>query len=189
MMNTRVGQLGLGDSRFANPHGLDMDGHYSTAYDLASLTWYALHFPTFNEVVSQVGYDAPGHVLLNTNEMLTRYPGADGVKTGWTDGCGLCLVTSATRDGSLIAVVLNAPHWWSDSAAILDYGFAKLAATPLDNSAEILSVSKRGTVSWLLVNAGGTPPVPLAEGGQGGGAILQPQPEPEVLAAAPAASR
>jgi D-alanyl-D-alanine carboxypeptidase (penicillin-binding protein 5/6) len=174
MMNARVGQLGLADSQFKNPHGLDMEGHYSTAYDLASLTWYALHFPTFNEIVRQVGYDAPGHPLLNTNEMLTRYPGADGVKTGWTDGCGLCLVTSATRDGKrLVSVVLNAPHWYQDSAAILDYGFAKLAATPLDTSAEVLSVSKRGTVSWLLVNAAETPPVPLGELGQGGGAAPQ----------------
>jgi D-alanyl-D-alanine carboxypeptidase (penicillin-binding protein 5/6) len=174
MMNARVAQLGLTDSQFKNPHGLDTEGHYSTAYDLASLTWYALHFPTFNEIVRQVGYDAPGHPLLNTNEMLTRYPGADGVKTGWTDGCGLCLVTSASRDGKrLISVVLNAPHWYQDSAAILDYGFAKLAATPLDTSAEVLSVSKRGTVSWLMVNAGETPPVPLAELGQGGGAAPQ----------------
>ena len=69
--------------------------------------------------------------LKNTNEMLSRYPGADGVKTGWTDAGGLCLVTSATRDGHrLISVVLNAPYWYNDSGTILDYGFAKLAADP-----------------------------------------------------------
>src|SRR5204863_2113684 len=99
MMNARAAQLGLVDSHFVNPHGLDADGHYSSAYDLASLTWYALHFPVFNEIVKQPYYQAPGHPLKNTNEMLSRYAGADGVKTGWTDAGGLCLVTSATRDG------------------------------------------------------------------------------------------
>lgn len=170
MMNTRVQQLGLLDTHFITPHGLDGEGHYSTAYDLASLSWYALHIPQFNEIVSQTYYEAPGHALQNTNEMLTRYPGADGIKTGWTDGCGLCLITSATRDGHrLIAVVLNAPNWWADSAAILDYGFAKLAATPTDPTADVLSVSKSGVVSSILANPASVMPVP-APMAQGGGA-------------------
>jgi D-alanyl-D-alanine carboxypeptidase len=190
MMNVRVKQLGLYDSHFKNPHGLDTKDHYSSAYDLASLTWYALHIPMFNEIVSSVSHDAPGHGLLNTNEMLTRYPGADGVKTGWTDDCGLCLVASATRDGHrLISVVLNAPHWYSDSTALLDYGFAKLAAVPDDPKEERLAISMRDTVSWLLVNAASAPPVPvpaaavkpMAEGGgvpapdTGSSAIERPQ--------------
>ncbi len=173
MMNVRVQQLGLTDSRFINPHGLDADGHLSSAYDLASLAWYALHFPTFNDIVRQISYDAPGHPLLNTNEMLTRYPGADGIKTGWTDAGGLCLVTSATRDGRrLISVVLNAPRWYADSSDILNYGFAQLAARPQDDKAETLSISQRGTVSWLLVNASAAPAMPRAIEGltaQGGG--------------------
>ena len=162
MMNVRVSQLGLTGSHFRNPHGLDMADHYSTAYDLASLTWYAMHIPAFNEMVSSVSHDAPGHGLMNTNEMLTRYDGADGVKTGWTDGCGLCLVTSASRDGRrLISVVLNAPRWYNDSAALLDHGFAKLAAVPDDPKEERLAISMRDTVSWLLVNAASAPPVPV----------------------------
>ncbi|MEO8284947.1 MAG: D-alanyl-D-alanine carboxypeptidase family protein [Chloroflexota bacterium] len=183
MMNLRVSQLGLTDSHFVNPHGLDTLGHYSTAYDLASLAWYALHIPTFNEIVRSVGYDAPGHGLLNTNEMLTRYDGADGVKTGWTDGCGLCLVTSATRDGHrLISVVLNAPHWYSDSTALLDYSFAQIAAAPAGDKAEVLSVSKRDTVAWLLANPAGAPPVPeqqqsLAQGGGAGAQVVKDQVE------------
>ncbi|HET9495885.1 MAG TPA: D-alanyl-D-alanine carboxypeptidase family protein [Chloroflexia bacterium] len=180
MMNVRVEQLGLYNSHFRNPHGLDMRDHYSSAYDLASLTWYALHIPAFNEIVSSVAYDAPGHGLLNTNEMLTRYDGADGVKTGWTDDCGLCLVTTATRGGHrLISVVLNAPHWYSDSAALLDHGFAKLAAIPDDPKEERLAISMRDTVSWLLVNAASSPPVPvpvvmpMAEGGGAAPAVQQ----------------
>lgn len=171
MMNTRVNQLGLKDSHFITPHGLDHDGHYSSAYDLASLSWYALHFPFFNEVVKQVSYEAPGHPLLNTNEMLTRYMGADGIKTGWTDAGGLCLVTSATRDGyRLISVVLNAPRWYADTTALLNYGFAKLGAAPSDTSAEVLEVSKRGTTDWLLQN-GAPPPLLPAQMAQGGGAL------------------
>ena len=175
MMNARVTQLGLEDSHFMNPHGLDADGHYSSAYDLASLSWYALHLPVFNEVVSQPGHDSPGHALLNTNEMLTRYPGADGIKTGWTDAGGLCLVTSASRDGKrLISVVLNAPHWYTDSTALLDYGFAKLAAVPTDGAAEVLALSTRGTAGWLLANGSSIQPAPeRAPSGQGGG--LPPQ--------------
>ena len=171
MMNARVTQLGLENSHFMNPHGLDMPEHYSSAYDLASLSWYAMHLPTFNEVVARVSHDAPGHSLMNTNEMLTRYAGADGIKTGWTGEGGLCLVTSATRDGKrLISVVLNAPHWYTDSTALLDYGFATLAATPVDNSAEVLSVSKRGTAGWLLANSGSVQAQPqVPPGGQGGG--------------------
>jgi D-alanyl-D-alanine carboxypeptidase (penicillin-binding protein 5/6) len=168
MMNARVQQLGLQDTHFVTPHGLDSEAHFSTAYDLASLSWYALHIPQFNEIVSQPYYEAPGHALQNTNEMLTRYPGADGVKTGWTDGCGLCLITSATRDGHrLIAVVLNAPNWWVDSASILDYGFARLAAKPADPTAEVLSVSKSGVVSSILANPVSVMPVapPMAQGG------------------------
>lgn len=171
MMNTRVEQLGLKDSHFLTPHGLDQEGHYSSAYDLASLSWYALHFPLFNEVVKQVSYEAPGHPLLNTNEMLTRYMGTDGIKTGWTDAGGLCLVTSATRDGHrLVSVVLNAPSWYADSTALLDYGFAKLAAAPSDASAEALDISKRGAADWLLQN-GAPPPLLPVQMSQGGGAF------------------
>ncbi len=176
LMNVRVAQLGLTDSHFVNPHGLDAPDHYSTAYDLASLSWYALHLPTFNEIVRQVHYSAPGHPLLNTNEMLTRYPGADGIKTGWTDACGLCLVTSATRgEHRLISVVLNAPKWYNDSAALLDYGFAKLAAVPADDTAERLALSQRGTASWVLSGAG-MPPA------QGGGAAPTPASRQKVAA-------
>jgi D-alanyl-D-alanine carboxypeptidase len=185
MMNARAKQMGLSDSHFVNPHGLDADGHYSSAYDLASLAWYALHFEIFNEIVRQVRYQAPGHPLLNTNEMLTRYDGADGIKTGWTDAGGLCLATSATRNGHrLISVVLNDPHWYADSTALLNYGFDKLLGG--DSSGDVLGVSKRGTVSWLLVNSAPAPqqPAPAAGmTGQGGGLAPAPAVPPPVQVA------
>lgn len=131
MMNKKVAALGLKDSHFVNPHGLDAKGHYSSAYDLASMTWYAMHNELFNQIVKQENYDAPGHKLKNLNKMLTRYVGAEGVKTGYTGRAGLCLVASATRDGKrVISVVLNDPKLYDDSAALLDYGFARLAVTP-----------------------------------------------------------
>jgi hypothetical protein len=195
MMNARAAQLGLVDSHFVNPHGLDTEGHYSSAYDLASLTWYALHFPMFNEVVKTSLYEAPGHSLRNTNEMLSRYPGADGVKTGWTDASGLCLVASATRDGHrLISVVLNAPHWYKDSTALLDFGFARLAAMPQDASAEVLGVARRGTASWLLVSASPAPSEParalptVAALAQGGGAAPPAKKDDGIRPSAPAPS-
>src|SRR5438067_1776815 len=146
MMNARASQLGLADSHFVNPHGLDTEGHYSSAYDLASLTWYALHFPMFNEVVKSSLYEAPGHSVRNTNEMLSRYPGADGIKTGWTDAAGLCLVASATRAGHRVSsVVLSAPHWYKDSTTLLDYCFARPPAMRQDASAQVLPVASRRT--------------------------------------------
>ena len=124
--------LGLRDSHWRNPHGLDAKGHYSSAYDLASMTWYAMHDDLFNQIVRQENYDAPGHKLKNLNKMLTRYVGAEGVKTGYTGRAGLCLVASATRDGKrVISVVLNDPKLYDESAALLDYGFARLAAAPV----------------------------------------------------------
>src|SRR5687767_5756075 len=97
MMNARLTQLGLKESHFVNPHGLDKSGHYSSAYDLASLTWHAMHFPVFNEIVKQPSHKVPGHTLTNINKMIAQYPGADGAKTGYTRRAGLCLVTTATR--------------------------------------------------------------------------------------------
>ncbi len=82
MMNARAAQMGLKDSHFANPHGLDAPGHYTSAYDLASLTWYAMHYQAFNQIVKQRSYEVPGHSLLNLNKMLQLYSGAEGGKTG-----------------------------------------------------------------------------------------------------------
>jgi D-alanyl-D-alanine carboxypeptidase (penicillin-binding protein 5/6) len=76
--------------------------------------------------------------------MLAQYPGAQGVKTGYTGDAGLCLVTSAARDGRrIVSVLLNAPHWVDDSTALLDYGFARLAAAPTSKPDERVSIAKR----------------------------------------------
>lgn len=194
LMNQEANKLGMHDTHYANPHGLDDAYHTSSAYDLATVTWYALHNPTFAAIVSTTSYTIPGHYLLNTNELLTRYPGADGVKTGLTDNAGLCLVGAASRDGQrMITVVLNSPTWYDDSSALLDYGFATVASLaagtpPGPDQQEILPIAQRAQLSWTLVNALPTQPAPsvtpaplptlapLTQGGPGQSANSQPAP-------------
>ncbi|QWU14678.1 D-alanyl-D-alanine carboxypeptidase family protein [Paenibacillus sophorae] len=130
LMNAKAEELGLAHTQFANPHGLDAKGHYSTANDLAELTAYALHNPVFKEIVkTQVKtadnpYDKWDYKWSNKNKMLRLYDGADGVKTGYTKKALRCLVSSATRgEQQLVAVTLNDGNDWNDHAALLDFGF------------------------------------------------------------------
>lgn len=133
LMNQKAEQLGLRGTRFRNPHGLDEEGHYSTANDLARLTAYALRNPVFREIVKTKQKRVPNPnsdepwdlVWRNKNKMLYFYEGADGVKTGYTKSANRCLVSSATRDArQLVAVTLNDPDDWIDHRRLLDYGFA-----------------------------------------------------------------
>ena len=119
LMNEKAASLGLKDTNFVNPSGLDADGHYSTAYDLALLTAYAMKNEDFTELVSkqslQVEFGNPPFArwLNNNNKLLHMYEGAIGIKTGFTDNARRCLVSAAKRDGvTLIAVTLNAPDEW-----------------------------------------------------------------------------
>lgn len=127
MMTKKARELGAKNTNFKTPHGLDTPEHYSTAYDLALITRYALQNEVFNEIVRTQYAQIPGRSLHNTNEMLDLYTGADGVKTGYTGQAGRCLVTSATRGGfRVISVVLNCSSRASranSSKKILDYAF------------------------------------------------------------------
>ncbi len=126
-MNAKAEELGLKDTCFKTPHGLDTDGHYSTASDLALIARYALSNPVFSEIVRTVSTQIHGRSLYNTNEMLDYYPGADGVKTGYTGKAGRCLVCSATRDNwRIVSVVLGCATNTVRSEStrkILDYVF------------------------------------------------------------------
>lgn len=130
LMNKKAEQIGLTRSHFLNPHGLDAEGHYSTANDLARLTAYALHNPVFKRIVATENKSAPNpnesweYSWHNKNKMLRLYEGADGVKTGYTKKAFRCLVSSATRNGQqLAAVTLNDGDDWNDHAKMLDFGF------------------------------------------------------------------
>lgn len=130
LMNKKAAELGLDDTNFTNPHGLYDENHYTTAYDLAALTAYALKNADFRSIVSTYKRVIPlnnsegSRVLINHNKLLKRYFGAIGVKTGYTIASGRCLVSAAQRNGlTLIAVTLNAPDDWNDHITMLDYGF------------------------------------------------------------------
>ncbi|ASR47048.1 D-alanyl-D-alanine carboxypeptidase [Paenibacillus kribbensis] len=138
LMNEKAVQLGLSHTHFANPHGLDTEGHYSSANDMARLTAYALHNPTFAHIVKTELKKAPNpndpwdYSWRNKNKMLRLYEGADGVKTGYTKKAFRCLVSSATRDGrQLAAVTLNDGDDWNDHAHMLDYGFQYYPLIPI----------------------------------------------------------
>jgi D-alanyl-D-alanine carboxypeptidase len=131
LMNEKARELGLQDTHYRSPSGLIDVGNYSSAWDLAALTRYALWNPRFREIVrtrkKRVSWPPPTYAKLyvNHNQLLRWYPGADGVKTGWTTKAGHCLVASATRRGRrLIAVVLDAPNHYGDVIKLFKYGFA-----------------------------------------------------------------
>ncbi|PTQ54630.1 MAG: D-alanyl-D-alanine carboxypeptidase [Hydrogenibacillus schlegelii] len=130
LMNEKAAWLGLQETHFENPHGLDAPEHYSSAHDLAVLSAYALKNPIFREIVSTVRWTAPlpdaewNRLWINKNKLLRLYAGADGIKTGYTQASGRSLAASATRSGrTLAAVVLNDGDDWNDAMRLLDYGF------------------------------------------------------------------
>lgn len=161
LMNQKAEELGLMQTHFVTPSGLDADGHYTTAYDLAMLTAYAMKNETFREIVScqsaQVEFGNPPYqrTLYNSNKMLRLYDGAIGVKTGFTDNARRCLVSAAERDGvTLIAVTLNAGDDWNDHAKMLDYGFTQVSAYPLDTSCSSrVSVAGTGLSTGVYTDA------------------------------------
>ena len=132
-MNLRARALGLTQTHFANPHGLDSGENYSTALDLAHLAQAALQNAQLRAVVSTKTAVCAGRTLTNHNKLLWRYDGCIGVKTGYTRHAGRILVSAAERgESQLIAVTLADPDDWRDHAALLDFGFAVLASqTPV----------------------------------------------------------
>ena len=128
MMNDKARQIGMQNSHFENPNGLDAPGHYSTARDLAMLAAYAMQNPIFSKTVSTKNITIGQRYLHNHNKLLWQVEGADGVKTGYTRAAGRILVSSALRDGRrLVAVTINAPDDWHDHAMLLEQGFSGFA--------------------------------------------------------------
>lgn len=171
LMNQRAEQLGMVNSHFRNPHGLQASGHETTAYDLALLTRQALKYPEFREVVrteSKV-IDWAHHqdrYLFNQNRLLYRYNGAIGVKTGYTRQAGNCVTGAAERDGlTLVAVALNSPCVYEDLAQMLDYGFNNYAVNEIeiDGMLEPFSVNQ-GTTDTVAVGPAESLEVALAAG-------------------------
>lgn len=144
LMNQKAAELGLKNTHFVNPHGLDNDEHYTTARDLATIARAALANPTIRKITATKKKTIPHNgtdgvrLLVNHNKLLRMYEGTIGVKTGFTKRSGRCLVSAAERDGlSLIAVTLDAPSDWNDHRNLLDAGFDALSALSLANKAEL----------------------------------------------------
>lgn len=147
MMNGRAKQLGMTSTHFVTPSGLDDKGHGSTAYDMALLTREALKNPNFAEICSQqsakLSFGNPPYDrwLKNSNKLLTMYNGCIGVKTGFTDDAGRCLVSAAERNGvKLICVTLKASSDWEDHRKMFDYGFSVEKCYDLPYPADVLNI-------------------------------------------------
>jgi len=122
LMNRTAESLGLKSTHFTGPHGMDAEGQTSSAADLLAIARAALQYPLFAQIVATQSAEVSGMALTNTNELLGKYPGADGVKTGTTDAGGECLVASVTRQGHrLLAIVLGSKDRYADVRAMLDF--------------------------------------------------------------------
>ncbi len=132
LMNQTADKIGAKDSNFVNPHGLHDDNHYTTAYDLALISCYAMENPIFREIVGTKVKKIPfstrdyDRVLINKNKMLSEFDGSNGIKTGFTKKAGRCLVSSCVRDGlQLVCVVLNCPPMFERSKQLLTDAFTQ----------------------------------------------------------------
>ena len=180
-MNQRAAALGMEDTHFVTPSGLDGEdaqglGHLSTAYDMALLARAALEDQAFRQLCSSpslaVEFAEPVKrvTYTNHNKLLTQYQGCVGVKTGFTKEAGRCLVSAAEQDGALlIAVTLNAPNDWQDHAALLDYGFSQVEPYQLAGGDVRLTVPVVGSpveAVSLRGSNGGEVTLPLGQGAQ-----------------------
>ncbi|MDL4840753.1 D-alanyl-D-alanine carboxypeptidase family protein [Aquibacillus rhizosphaerae] len=135
LMNEKARWIGMSNSHFDNPHGLDSDKHYSTAYDMALLTKYAMENAEFREVTGSTSYKSETRTYAwgNKNKLLTRYyKYSTGGKTGYTKAAGRTLVSTAEKDGmELIVVTLNASDDWKDHMRLFEWGFDNFNLTKI----------------------------------------------------------
>lgn len=147
LMNDKARMLGLDNTHFVNPHGLDAPGHYSTARDLATLACYAMENPVFAKTVSTKSIKVGNRCMTNHNKLLELVDGADGVKTGYTKAAGRILVSSAIRQGRrLVCVTINDGNDWVDHKALFEDGFSRY---------KIAKILKRGQCMGSVTVFGG----------------------------------
>jgi len=146
MMNAKAAQLDLINTHYVNPHGLDAKGHYTSAEDLTALARYAMRNPVFRQIVGtytvKVRSDRYTHVLTNHNSLLKSYKGTEGVKTGWTDNAGYCVVFAVKRGNiEFVGTVMGAANEAGRAAQatkLMDWGFAHYKATTIVRAGEAL---------------------------------------------------
>ena len=144
LMNRRAQQLGMKDTHFSNPHGLEESDHFTSAYDLALVGQEAMKYEVFRQVVATKTYNIPWaqndyqRLLINKNRLLWRYDNAIGIKTGYTKQAGNCVVGAAKRGPlTLIAVSMNSPSVYPDLQALFDYGFANYSLQTLKETDQL----------------------------------------------------
>ena len=153
MMNKRASQIGMKNTNFVTPSGLDDENHYSTAYDMALLASEAMKNETFCKIVATKQFKSTyndGDISVtysNHNRLLDMYDGVDGIKTGFTKKSGRCLVSSCVNNGvRLIAVTLNAPDDWNDHIQMLNSGFREFSVRHI--------ISKGQCLGFAQINGG-----------------------------------
>ena len=167
MMNETAQRLGMEQSFFCNPNGLDAEGHGASARDMAVLTAYALKNETFRRIVSTASITIGERYLANHNKLLRLYDGCIGVKTGFTKAAGRTLVSAAERDGmTLICVTLSDGDDWNDHMALLDYGFSTYEMTTAVPAGRALGSAfvTGGTVPLVSIGPDQDLSCPVAEG-------------------------
>ena len=176
LMNARAGEIGMTETNFVTPSGLDDDEHYSTAYDMALLGREAMGNEEFARIAGsstlQVEFVEPEQRISyqNHNKLLRIYDGCIGIKTGFTKKAGRTLVSAAQRDGTtLIAVTLNAPDDWDDHMAMFDYGFSKvktvnMGGEVLPESIPVAGSGKQGVTVCTSQQVSMTLPIEEAQG-------------------------
>lgn len=147
LMNEKAKQIGMKNTNFVTPNGLDDEFHYTTAFDMAVLGGYAMENEMFSKVVSTKAYKAiyngteTTRTYYNHNRLLAILQGAEGIKTGFTKKSGRCLVSSCKRNGvRLIAVTLNDGNDWKDHIDLYDYGFKQYEKVKLNTISKNLGV-------------------------------------------------
>jgi len=136
MMNAKASALSMHSSSFANPHGLNAEGHYSTARDMARLMVYCMENERFAEIMAVQSCEVSGQTLLNHNKLLRLYPYCTGGKTGYTEAAGRCLVSCSEREGQrIVCVTFSAPDDWNDHIKLYDYAYSNYSVRDLYESA------------------------------------------------------
>ncbi len=158
LMNETVKKAGAENTYLKNPNGLDEEGHYTTAYDMALISAYSMKNDKFREIVSTKEKVIPweghqwGRTLKNHNKLLRLYEGTNGIKTGFTKKDGRCLVSSAERNGvKLICVTLNAPNDWDDHTKMLDMGFSLYKGEKITLENKTAEVSRGEEIEVTLI--------------------------------------
>lgn len=166
LMNAKAAELGMTESSFKNAHGLDEEGHYSTARDMAKLAAYCMGNEDFARIAGTVSHTVGEQTLVNHNRLLREYDGCLGLKTGYTVAAGRTLVTCAERDGArYVCVTLNDPDDWDDHKALYDwafdnYSFAEVIPAglsyevPLISGAEMTAPAETEGAAYALIKNG-----------------------------------